>query len=199
MKLYGTSTSPYVRRVRVVAGLVGAQLELVNTATEAGQNELRTLTPIWKVPVLDANERVIFDSHVICDFLVRRFGNRNLRTDSGEARWREQNLLTVIDGAQDSAVNVYYLRDVDPSSTSYLQKQRDRVESAMNWLDKQLVGIWLSETPRLGLTEIALYSMIDWMRFRGAYDVTRHPMLTKFAAAHAAFEGFATTAPVAAP
>ncbi|MBI4819537.1 MAG: glutathione S-transferase family protein [Deltaproteobacteria bacterium] len=197
MKLYGTTTSPFVRRVRVVGLMVGAELVLVNTATEAGQNELRTLTPVWKIPVLDASERVLFDSHVIVDFLVRRYGNRNVRTESGDERWREHNVLNVIDGAQDSAVNLYYLRDLD-AAHAYLTKQRDRIESAMNWLDKQVdESVWLSETKKLGLTEIALYAMIDWMKFRRVYDVARHPGLARFLEAHASFEPFRLTPPVA--
>jgi glutathione S-transferase len=51
MKLYGTTTSPFVRRVRVVADEVGEPIELVNTATDDGQAALLAISPIRKVPV----------------------------------------------------------------------------------------------------------------------------------------------------
>ena len=50
MKLYGTTTSPFVRRVRVVAAEVGEPVELVNTAPDIGQAQLREVSPIRKVP-----------------------------------------------------------------------------------------------------------------------------------------------------
>ena len=51
MKLYGTTTSPFVRRVRVVAAEVGEPIEIIDTATDAGQAKLREVSPIRKVPV----------------------------------------------------------------------------------------------------------------------------------------------------
>ena len=195
MKLYGTTTSPFVRRVRIVGALVGAEMELVNTAVESGQNELRALTPIWKVPVLESSDHVLFDSHVIIDYLLRRYGNRNVRTESGDARWRERNLESVIDGALDSSINLFYLRELPAESAPYLQKQRDRVESAMNWLEKQLRGVWFSDEPRLGLTEIALYTALDWMRFRDVYPVERHPAFAKFLQTHRDVPAIAATPP----
>ncbi|HTL38522.1 MAG TPA: glutathione S-transferase N-terminal domain-containing protein [Kofleriaceae bacterium] len=51
MKLYGTTTSPFVRRVRVVAAEVGESVDLLNTAPPDGQAKLRAISPIWKVPV----------------------------------------------------------------------------------------------------------------------------------------------------
>ena len=68
MKLYGTRTSPFVRRVRIVGEMVGAPLELIDASTDEGQTLLRTITPIWKVPVLeDGPDNTIFDSAVISD------------------------------------------------------------------------------------------------------------------------------------
>ena len=46
MRLYGTLTSPYVRRVRIVATEIGVPCELV--APDAAL--LHAVTPIWKVP-----------------------------------------------------------------------------------------------------------------------------------------------------
>src|SRR5262249_22743891 len=104
MKLYGSRTSPFVRRVRIVAEMLGAEFELVDTAKEDGQEALRTITPIWKVPVLDGEDKAIYDSKIIVEYLIRRYGNRHLRTESGSGRWREANIVTVLDAALDSAI-----------------------------------------------------------------------------------------------
>src|SRR5690606_5704652 len=70
MKLYGTTTSPFVRRVRVVAAEVGEPVERIDTAPEAGQAALREVSPIRKVPVAVIDGRTLFDSHTIIDWLV---------------------------------------------------------------------------------------------------------------------------------
>ena len=58
MKLYGTTTSPFVRRVRVVATEVGQAFDLINTAHDAGTAALKAVSPIWKVPVVEVGGRV---------------------------------------------------------------------------------------------------------------------------------------------
>jgi glutathione S-transferase len=197
MRLYGTVTSPYVRRVRVIADIVGAEHQFVDVSTEQGEVDLRTVTPIWKIPVLDTGEKALFDSAVINAYLLKRYGNRFVRTQSGVGRWREQNLITCIDGATDAAINVFYLaRDGVTSDTSaYLAKQQARVESAMNWIEKQLDGPWFTETSRLGRAEIALLTTLEWMEFRDTYDPARHPSLARFMEAHRGTEAFVRTRP----
>lgn len=59
MKLYGTTTSPFVRRVRIVAEEIGEPIEWINTAVEAGQAQLRALSPIRKVPIAVIDGRVV--------------------------------------------------------------------------------------------------------------------------------------------
>jgi glutathione S-transferase len=197
MKLYGTRTSPFVRRVRIVGEIVGAPLELIDASTDEGQTLLRTITPIWKVPVLDDGaDNTIFDSAVINEYLIRRFGNRNLRTDSGVGRWRERNLMSAIDGALDSAINRFYLlRDGASPDIAYLQKQQSRIESALDWIEKQLDGGWFTDVPRIGLVEIALMTALDWMIFRKTYPVDRHSHLASFLEMHSGFPPFAHTRP----
>lgn len=197
LHLYGTRTSPYVRRVRVVARMVGAPIELIDTSTDDGQLQLQTVTPIWKVPVLDGEDKAIFDSRVIVDYLLRRHGNRNLRTDSGVGRWREANLVTALDGALDAAINCFYLeRDGgEAKALPYLQKQRSRVSSVMSWIDKQLDGAYFTDVHRIGLSEVSLVCTLDWMRFRKTYDVDAHESFVKFLEAHDSFEPFVATRP----
>ena len=107
MKLYGTTTSPFVRRVRIVAAELGVPFEMVSTATEAGMAEMKALSPVGKVPVAVIDGQVIFDSHVIIDRLISQHGRGAL----GERdRWHEANLVSAIDGALEAAIVLFYLR-----------------------------------------------------------------------------------------
>src|SRR6266545_7624920 len=159
MKLHGTTTSPYVRRVRVVAAELGVPLELSITASPAGQAALRALTPIWKVPIAEIGGQVVFDSRVIIERLVREHGYGALRPPgAGTAGWvREHNLISVVDAALDAAINVRYLEleGIEASRAPYLTKQRERAATCLGWLAGELRGQWLTDEPRLGLAEVA--------------------------------------------
>ena len=134
MKLYGTTTSPFVRRVRVVAAEVGEPVDRIDTATDAGMAELREVSPIRKVPVAVIDGRTLYDSRVIIEWLVttRGWGGMSPPRD----RWREQNLLNAIDAALDSVIQLFYLRrdGVAVDGTPYAQRQLERADAIFAWL-----------------------------------------------------------------
>jgi glutathione S-transferase len=193
MRLFGTTTSPFTRRVRVLALELGLPLELVSTATPEGDAALRQRSPLWKVPTLvlgeGAGERELWDSHAICAFLLERHGPGPFSAPAGHDTWREGNLVNAIDGALDAAINVFYLeRDGVPRERApYLQKQHARTASALAWVEGQLQAgdASFSAPAHFGLAELALVTALDWFRFRDRYPVDRHPRFTRFLQAHA--------------
>jgi glutathione S-transferase len=201
MKLYGTRTSPFVRRVRVVAAELGVPFEFIDTAADEGQAALRAVSPLWKVPTALIDGRVIFDSRVIIDHLLDEHGYGRLRPVSTEpAEWvREQNIISAIDTALEASINVfYYVKDgIEPEQSSYLARQRDRVGSILTWIDGQLDGPWVTGEPQLGLAEVALITAFDWFVFRDRYPVDSHPAIAGFRAAHADHPTLQSTFPVA--
>jgi len=173
MKLYGTTTSPYVRRVTVAATEVGITFELVNTAPDAGQAALREVSPIRKVPVAVVDGRTIYDSRVIIDWMVTTRGWGAL-TPSRD-RWHEQNIINAIDGAADSIIQLFYLRrdGVAVDGSTFAQRQLDRADAIFNWLGTQLTADKTSFTGGFGLAEIALITTLDWIDFRKPYPIER--------------------------
>ena len=196
LTLYGTTTSPYVRRVRVVAHELGVAVDLVNTATEGGQAAMRAVNPVWKVPTAKVGELALLDSQTTCEYLLHNRGPGELARFSAD-NVHERNLLTAIDGALDSLINVFYLTKdgVTPASSSYVDKQTARAKSAMTWLESWATGPWLSQVQQLGLPEIALVTTLDWMNFRNTYDVAAHPKLVELQQHWAGRESFAATMP----
>lgn len=196
LTLYGTTTSPYVRRVRVVAQELGVPVSLVNTFEDEGQKQMRARNPIWKVPTASVGELDMFDSRTICAFLLHTHGPEPLAAVQID-NVHELNLLNVIDGALDALINVFYLNKdgVTAKSSSYVAKQLERANNAMTWLETWASGPWLSQVQKLGLCEIAMVTTIDWMRFRSTYDVAQHPKLVELAAQWAERESFASTLP----
>jgi len=180
IRLFGTATSPYVRRVRIVADELALPCELVSSATEEGQAELRARTPIWKVPAAEVDGQLVLDSHAICELLLERYGRGKLAplaVDDLEAR----NAISVIDGAVDSLINAFYLgkEGVTLEQAPYLKKQRERAASAMEWLETHVHEPFVTSKKQLGLPEIALGTTLAWMRFRNVYDVEKHQRLMR--------------------
>ncbi len=197
MKLYGTVTSPYVRRVRIVAAELGEPVELVDTFTEEGQAALRAASPIWKVPAAELDGTLVLDSHAVVDALIAARGHGTLRPVRADWRWVESNVHHVVDGALDSLINVFYLAKdgVGPDQAPYLAKQRDRAAAALRWVEGALHGAQLTDEPGLGIVEIALITALEWMQFRRTYPVDAHPGLVAFLAAHAERPSVVATRP----
>ena len=173
MKLYGTTTSPFVRRVRVVAAEVGEAVERVDTATEEGQAELRALTPIRKVPIAAIDGRMLFDSRTIIDWLTLTRGYGGLAPPRD--RWLESNLVNAIDAALDSVIQLFYLRrdGVAIDGTPYAERQTARADAIFLWLGTQLAADRCGFGPALGLAEVSLVCALDWMDFRQVYPTER--------------------------
>ncbi|PRQ05291.1 putative GST-like protein YibF [Enhygromyxa salina] len=196
IRLYGTLTSPYVRRVRVVALELGLSVELVDAASDEGQAAMRAINPLWKVPTVELDGQAIFDSRVINEELIARHGPGPLaphEPDDLDAR----NLVTVIDGALDALVNTVYLAKdgVAADAASYIAKQHARAADAMAWVDARIDGLSLTRAAGFGLAELALCTAVEWMRFRQTYPIERHAAIVRVAEHHAARPSLVATRP----
>ncbi len=167
MKIYGTTTSPFTRRVRVVATELKEPIELVNTATDAGTKELESISPIRKVPVAVVDGETIYDSRAIHAWLLANRGAW------GTWDQRESNLVNAIDAATRSTMDLFYLRrdGVAIENSAYEKRQTERADAVFEWLGSQVVKG--SFTGGFGLAELSLICCLDWMEFRKAYPMER--------------------------
>jgi glutathione S-transferase len=177
MKLFGTTTSPYARRVRIVAAELGEPIEWVDTAVEAGQAALRELSPIRKVPIAVVDGRTVFDSRLIVDWLIETRGYGALTPPRD--RWHERQLVNAVDEALGSILQVFFLRreGLPVEGTPFAQRQLDRTDAIFSWLAGQL-------TPGpFGLAEVSVICALDWMDFRKQWPTERASGLAALRAA----------------
>jgi glutathione S-transferase len=185
MKVYGTTTSPFVRRVRIVAMELGVPVELLNTATDDGMARLREVSPIRKVPVADLDGRIIFDSREIIAVMFAARGRGPIAVVDEEA-----NLVNAVDAALDAVIQLFYLKrdGVAIAGTPYETRQLDRAQAIFDWLRPRLSA----ET--FGLAEISIVCALDWMDFRKTYP-TEKANLEHVRAKWKARHSFAETMP----
>ncbi|HEY6726687.1 MAG TPA: glutathione S-transferase N-terminal domain-containing protein [Polyangiaceae bacterium] len=195
IELFGTVTSPYVRRVRIVLKEIGRAYRWVDTSQPEGQSLMRDLNPLWKIPTVRLDGRAIFDSGVIVRQLLKAFGHGGLALHDPDDV-EVCRVVTVTDGVLDALINSFYLKKEGVSDqTPYLQKQEGRSRAALAWLESEVRGPWLTRTHRFGLPEIGLITALEWMMFRQVYPVDQHPRLVEFLKQHQARESIASTGP----
>lgn len=186
MRLLGTLTSPYVRRIRVLGLELGLTLEFVDITTPDGRAALTRLAPLHKYPVLEVGGVGVFDSHAITDLLLSQHGHGALRPPHAATQVVEGNMLHVADGALDAGIRVFYCRrdGVDIEALPFMRSERDRIERALAWLDGHVRGPWCTPDDGFGLAELALVTTLEWMRFRDIADLAPHHNLLALLAAH---------------
>ena len=77
MKLFGSNTSPYVRKIRIQAleGGYWDRIDFFEMATAPTNPNMDNVNPLKKVPALATDDgQVLFDSRVICEYLDQALG-----------------------------------------------------------------------------------------------------------------------------
>ncbi len=179
MKLRMSTTSPFARKVRMVAIEAGLdnRIELVPTLPWAADTDLPADNPLCKVPVLitDGGE-ALYDSPVICEYLDSLHGGRKLIPPTGGERWRHLRLQALADGITEAAVAVRVetvMRPEDKRWPNWSERQVTAVARGLDalerecadWGDEFLIG-QLSAV--CAIAYVAFRAVVDWRAGRPA-------------------------------
>lgn len=144
MKLIYTPTSPFARKVRVVAlecGHTGIE-EAFDHPLAEGSTVAET-NPLGKVPALVLDDgTTLVDSRVICEFLDHHQRTPTLLPASGLPRFQALTGLALGDGILDAAVaSVMELRR-PPAKRSpfWLTRWQDAIVRTVGEIDRRLAG-----------------------------------------------------------
>src|SRR5260370_22349364 len=101
MTFYSAPTSPYARKVRVVAIETGLdkKMELVNVVLSpvAPNADVSKHNPVGKVPALSVKGMDLLDSPLICEYLDSKHEGRSLVPRKGKSRWQALRLQAMAD------------------------------------------------------------------------------------------------------
>jgi glutathione S-transferase len=127
MKLYYSPTSPYARKVRVVAiekGLAD-RVELVVANPWPDPAAVVGVNPLGKVPALLTDDGLaLYDSPVICEYLDTLVPAAPLIPRSGTARWQVLRCQALCDGILDAAVGIVLEQRRPEAERSMMSLQR---------------------------------------------------------------------------
>lgn len=188
MKLYGSTTSPYVRRIHLL--LEGQEYDVENWTLTAPEDrvKLKAKNPTLKIPMLEDGDVVLFDSRVIAQYLREKLSLAPLS-------WQEENQITLINNANDSFVSMFQLQRSGFDTTEdrlFFNLQRERFDELFAELDKQVAN---GDFAQWNYPAICLYCLLDWIKFRALKDFSRYSNLSGFYAEYASHPAVIATAP----
>lgn len=199
MKLFYSSTSPFVRKVNVFAIEVGLdkQIEWVKTNPWQAEDILTAENPLSKIPTLITDDgMVIYDSRVICEYLDSRHDGNKLIPPEGPSRWQVLRLEALADGILESGIARFLerKRDVAIQSGDWDALQKKSVERALDYLEKSF-SEWANKDLNIGVLSVAC--VLGWLDFRFAAEDwrTTRPALTAWFGRFSERSSMTTTQP----
>ena len=172
MKLIGSSTSPYVRKVRVVMAEKKLDYNYVTENVWSAETRIGESNPLGKVPCLIMEgAEALFDSRVIVEYLDTLSPVGKLIPTLGRERAEVKTWEALADGVLDAAITARMEATWDG---------RTKVQRSQPWIDRQLVkvdaslramGKGLQEKPfcsgiHLSLADIAVGCALGYLEFR---------------------------------
>jgi glutathione S-transferase len=167
MQLLFSPTSPYVRKVRVLAIEKGLddRIELKDANPWPDAGAVAAFNPLGKVPALVLDDgSALYDSPVICEYLDSLLPDRPLIPTHGPSRWRALRQQALADGMLDAAVSIVLERRRPDTERSPAAQQRaaDAIRRSVATLGAELG----SATDPFDLGQIALACALEYLEFR---------------------------------
>ncbi|MCV6599963.1 MAG: glutathione S-transferase family protein [Cohaesibacter sp.] len=204
MKLRSSPPSPFGRKVKIAAKLLGLydQITVENGDTKDPQDALRQQNPLGKIPILILQDGdCIYDSRVILDHLNELAQGSLIPKDSTERR-KAQTLQALADGLMDASILIVYetrMRPDNERSPSWIDYQSEKITRSLDHLEHQCAnpqsGPELNLETGVHVGHIALACALGYrdLRFGTDWRTTYPNLATWLAAFEAKVPAFAQT------
>ncbi len=197
MKLYGSLTSPYVRKCRVLIKEKVLPCEFVVADAGGAGSPVPTLNPLGKVPVLARDDgSTLFDSPVILEYLDS-LKPPALLAAGGEERWQMLRWQALADGILDATVTrlLETRRPPEQQSARDIQKQEEKVARALAFAEERAANVYLMQN-KFTAADLCLGVALEYVDFRYPHDWrAHHPKLARWLAAISQRPSFTETVP----
>ena len=179
MKLYYSEASPFARKVRISAILLGLdrQIELIETNPFTDPPELLDANPLGLIPTLVTQDGfAFFESPVICEYLNGIAADLPIIPAAGAARWISLRLQALGDGIMTAAVlrRNLLVRGGMPPQHPLAMRQRAVVTRTLDTLEHEPLGRHID----IGMISVAC--ALGYLDLRYADEPWRegHPLLS---------------------
>ncbi|MEY2771495.1 MAG: putative GST-like protein YibF [Pseudomonadota bacterium] len=203
MKLIGSATSPYVRKVRIVLAEKKLECEFVTEDVWSADTRMAQTNPLGKVPalVMEGGE-VIHDSRVIVEYLDALSPVGKLIPGTGRERAEVKTWEALADGVLDASVlarleATWGGRSDAQRSPAWIERQLGKVDAALLAMARGLGDRpWLHGI-HMSLADIAVGCALGYLDFRFPQVPwrERHPQLAQYQSRLMQRQSFVDTQP----
>ena len=203
MKLIGSLSSPYARKVRIVMAEKKLDYEFVAEDVWSASTRIGASNPLGKVPclVMEGGE-ALFDSRVIVEYLDALSPVGKLIPNTGRARAEVKTWEALADGVLDALIlarleATWAGRTDGQRSQAWIDRQMSKVDASLAAMSSGLAERAFCSDIHLTLSDIAVGCALGYLDFRFAHIDwrTRHPNLAKLYEKLAQRASFADTLP----
>jgi glutathione S-transferase len=199
MVLRSSPASPFARKIRIGASLLGLDREITiePADTTNPSDTVRQQNPLGKIPALVVEDgTVLFDSRVILEYLDHRAGGGRIVPKDAQARFAALRLQALADGMMDASILIVYegrWRPAEKHEAKWVDHQAGKVARAFTALEAHPPA--LDATPNVGQIALACALAYRDFRFDGTWRED-HPKLATWLDSFAArVPAFAATKP----
>ncbi|MFZ6657281.1 glutathione S-transferase C-terminal domain-containing protein [Undibacterium sp. TJN19] len=170
MKLIGSTTSHYVRKVRVVMAEKKLDYTFIQENVWAADTTIQQSNPLGKVPCLLMEDGgAMFDSRVIVEYLDTLTPVGKLIPANGRERAEVKCWEALADGVIDAAILVRLektLRAGDMQSQDWMDRQMGKVSAGLKAMSSGLGDAPFCSGNHLTLADVSVACALGWLTFR---------------------------------
>lgn len=200
MKLIGSLTSPYVRKVRIVLAEKKIDSDFIVDPPFNPDNQIAILNPLGKVPVLVLDDGTsLHDSRVIVEYLDSLKDDSLLIPASGASRFAVKRWEALADGIADASATIFLEQKRPPTQQSpeWIARQQRKIDLGLQATAADLGDQPWCASKSMTLADIALGCALGYLSFRFPQNPWRntYPNLARLADKLAERQSFQQTVP----
>lgn len=169
MKLIGSLTSPYVRKVRVVMAEKKLEYELVLDDVWSADTQIQKYNPLGQVPCLVMDDGIsLFDSRVIVEYLDTLSPVGRLIPQGNRDRTAVKGLEAVADGIMHASVAIRLEQRREPAqrSEAWIERQQGKINAALTYLEQDLDPQVFCLGVTFSLADVAIGCALSYLDLR---------------------------------
>ncbi len=170
MKLIGSLTSPYVRKVRIIFAEKKIDVPLILENVWEKDSQIAQSNPLGKIPCLVMDDGgAMFDSRVIVEYADTLSPVNKLIPPTGKERAAVKTWEALADGILDASILARLEKTWRPSeeqSQAWYDRQMAKVDASLNAMSKGLGENEWCHGNKLSLADIAVGCALGYLLFR---------------------------------
>jgi len=169
MILYGSLTSPFTRKIRIVLAEKRIDFSFEPVNTTAPDTQLTRHNPLGKVPVIRRDDgTTLFDSRVIVEYLDHLSPISRLIPAEHNDRIAVRRWEALADGVLDAAILIRYELGREPAlqSTKWIERQRGKVDRGLAEMAHELADRPWCYGQTYSLADVSFGCCLGWLAFR---------------------------------